>query len=156
MTRISGQSLRIRAAGRSDIAAIVAMERMAPSAAHWTEAAYHAMFAPDAPARFLKVAQNATDQVCGFVVARVVADECELENIVVASHATRQGIGSALLRELIQIARAQKLRRISLEVRDSNHAARNFYEKIGFVQEGSRRTYYLDPPEDAILYSLAL
>jgi ribosomal-protein-alanine acetyltransferase len=146
----------IRPATASDIPAILDIERHAQSAAHWTEAAYGAIFASDAPTRIVLVAQGAAGQLCGFVVARAVADECELENIVVALNDTRQGIGSALLRELIRTARAQKLRRIFLEVRDSNHAARHLYEKMGFREDMRRKTYYSDPPEDAILYSLAL
>jgi ribosomal protein S18 acetylase RimI-like enzyme len=45
---------------------------------------------------------------------------------------------------------------VFLEVRESNHPARRFYEKAGFQQSGVRKAYYRDPPEDAILYRLEL
>jgi ribosomal-protein-alanine N-acetyltransferase len=41
---------------------------------------------------------------------------------------------------------------VFLEVRESNAAARCFYEKAGFVQTGRRKSYYTDPAEDAVLY----
>jgi ribosomal-protein-alanine N-acetyltransferase len=39
----------------------------------------------------------------------------------------------------------------TLEVRQSNAAARAFYERLGFVIEGTRRDYYRDPREDALV-----
>jgi ribosomal-protein-alanine N-acetyltransferase len=41
---------------------------------------------------------------------------------------------------------------IFLEVRESNAAARAFYEKLGFEQMGRRKGYYADGLEDAIIY----
>jgi ribosomal-protein-alanine N-acetyltransferase len=40
---------------------------------------------------------------------------------------------------------------IFLEVRSSNVAARNLYEKLGFLQVGCRQGYYSSPPEDGIV-----
>ena len=40
-------------------------------------------------------------------------------------------------------------RRISLEVRPSNHAARKLYEKFGFTIKGVRKHYYFD--EDGLV-----
>jgi ribosomal-protein-alanine N-acetyltransferase len=38
-----------------------------------------------------------------------------------------------------------------LEVRSSNTAARNLYQKLGFSEIGLRRNYYASPPEDGIV-----
>ena len=40
----------------------------------------------------------------------------------------------------------------TLEVRSSNMAARHLYESKGFIQFGVRKSYYLDPNEDALIY----
>jgi [ribosomal protein S18]-alanine N-acetyltransferase len=45
---------------------------------------------------------------------------------------------------------------VFLEVRQSNAAARRFYEKNGFQQSGRRKSYYANPSEDAILYRIDL
>lgn len=146
----------IHPAQPGDIAEILSLEQAAASAAHWTRETYEAFVRDEGPIRIALVAQNIESRVCGFVVARIVADECELENIVVASGATRQGIGSALLNELAQSARVHGAKRIFLEVRESNLPARGLYQKFGFQCDGERSAYYSDPVEKAILYSLPL
>lgn len=146
----------IRAVQTEDILEVIRLEQSAASAAHWTRAAYEAIGLDDAPARIAFLAENAERKLCGFAVARIVADECELENIVVSASASRQGIGSALLRELSRAARVRGVKRISLEVRESNSPARGLYEKAGFHCDGERSGYYSDPIEPAVLYSLTL
>ena len=48
------------------------------------------------------------NDVQGFVIARVVRDEWEIENIAVAGAARRRGLGTRLLSELLDMARAQR------------------------------------------------
>jgi ribosomal-protein-alanine N-acetyltransferase len=62
----------------------------------------------------------------------------------------RQGIGSALLAELY--GRAEQYgARFTLEVRRSNQAAIELYERDGFRIAGMRRRYYQDNGEDALI-----
>lgn len=88
----------------------------------------------------------------GFLVAHHLAPEWELENIVVSSSSQRKGIGRLLLEELFLRAREADNGAVFLEVRESNAAARGFYESAGFRQTGRRKSYYINPLEDAILY----
>ncbi len=147
---------RVRVATPDDIPEIMRLEQVAPSAAHWTQEAYNAIRRGDAPPRIVLIAEDVDRKICGFVVARIVCDECELENIVVSASESRQGIGSALLEELALAAREKGVKRIFLEVRESNLPARHLYEKRGFNRDGGRTSYYSDPVENAILYSLTL
>lgn len=151
-----GRRIIIGPATPADIPMILQMERAAESAAHWSQTVYAGIFYSKAQGRTVLVAEDANRHICGFVVARTVAAECELENIVTAANSTRRGIGSALLSALIQYARAVGCARIFLEVRESNSPARALYEKLGFQCDGERNSYYSDPVENAILYSLAL
>ena len=82
--------------------------------------------------------------------------EWEIENIAIAGPARRRGLGTRLLGELLDLARAQGAESVFLEVRESNHAARALYEKWSFIESGRRKKYYKDPEEDAILYRLVL
>jgi ribosomal protein S18 acetylase RimI-like enzyme len=50
-----------------------------------------------------------------------------------------RGIGTALLRETLQKARASGLARIELSVREGNARVVGLYERFGFVQEGVQR-----------------
>jgi len=86
--------------------------------------------------------------VAGFVAYRGVGEgEHEILNLAVDPAARRRGVATALAKELLALARGDTF----LEVRASNVAARNLYEKLGFHQAGVRQAYYHSPPEDGIV-----
>jgi len=143
----------IRSAALNDVPAILAIEQQAPGAAHWTAEQYQKLVGSGV----VLVAEDAAEeagQLCGFVCAKAVAGDWEIENVVVAAAFLRRGIANELLRNLIQRAAGEAASAILLEVRESNLPARRLYEKHGFREVGRRREYYRDPMEDAILYAL--
>jgi ribosomal-protein-alanine acetyltransferase len=147
--------MEIRHATAADLPQIRRMEEQASTAAHWNAAQYDALFANDAPRRIALVARDDL-QLIGFLFARFLAGEWEIENIVVDERHKKRGIGTTLVRRLLSEAQAAGAASAILEVRESNAAARRLYEKIGFTSEGRRSSYYRDPIEDAILYRRSL
>ena len=147
--------MEIRHATAADLPEIRRMEERASTAAHWNAAQYDALFANDAPRRIALVARDDL-QLIGFLFARFLAGEWEIENIVVDAPHKKRGIGTTLVRRLLSEAQAAGAASAILEVRESNAAARRLYEKIGFTSEGRRSSYYRDPIEDAILYRRSL
>ncbi len=143
--------LNIRTATPADVPAILRLERQANEAAHWSEETYNNIVAGIGPARVLFVADDG-GAMSAFLCARVVGEEWDIENVVVAAGQRRRGFASALLEEVLKRARQQGTRHLLLEVRESNTAARGLYEKAGFGETGRRRGYYRDPAEDAICY----
>jgi ribosomal-protein-alanine N-acetyltransferase len=139
----------IRPARPKDMDALMELERESPTAAHWSRAQYEAISQPEAPPRLCLVAESGP--VLAFLVAQTAGPEWELENIVVAPSARRQGLGTHLLRELLNRARQQHALAVVLEVRASNDAARALYQACGFVEAGTRSRYYQTPREDAII-----
>jgi ribosomal-protein-alanine N-acetyltransferase len=139
----------IRSAALNDVPAMHAIEQQAPGAAHWTSEQYNRLV----DSGVVLVAKEA-GKLCGFVCAKAVAGEWEIENVVVAAGFLRRGIANELVRELIQRAESEAASAILLEVRESNLLARGLYEKHGFREVGRRRVYYRDPVEDGILYAL--
>ena len=91
-------------------------------------------------------------RILGFLIARHLAPEWELENIVVSSEARSKGIGTHLIEELLVSAQQTNSQAVFLEVRESNAAAISLYRKLGFQQTGRRKSYYNNPVEDAVLY----
>jgi ribosomal-protein-alanine N-acetyltransferase len=89
--------------------------------------------------------------VCGLVIFRTMADEAEILNLAVDSSRRRQGIGSRLMKNALAACKVVGVKKIFLEVRDSNEAARNFYLRMGFTEVGRRREYYSRPLEDALV-----
>jgi len=147
--------MNIRDARREDLEAIVELAWQARSAARWPASFYSDLFGREDSGRISLVAEHA-GVIQGFLIARCVGDESELENVVVAEDGRRHGVGLKLIRGLANAARDCHVNRIFLEVRESNVAARSFYETCGFLSEGRRKGYYSDPAEDAVLYTLAL
>jgi ribosomal-protein-alanine N-acetyltransferase len=152
----SDRSWLIRPATRADIPAITALEQSSGTAAHWKPEQYASLFRESSRRTVLVAEDKSSKCVQGFLVARNVAREWELENIVVSDESQRRGIGTRLLGELLDRAKNLGCESIFLEVRESNQAARAFYDKLHFEQSGRRRNYYRGPDEDAILYRLQL
>jgi [ribosomal protein S18]-alanine N-acetyltransferase len=142
--------LRIRSATPDDVLAILALERTAAGAAHWSPEQYR-----DILSSLDRVVLIAESDGCvqGFLVARC-GIEWEIENLVVAEKLRNQGVGTQLVGELLDLARSRAAETLLLEVRESNTAARTLYEKLHFKETGRRKAYYRDPDEDGILYSI--
>jgi [ribosomal protein S18]-alanine N-acetyltransferase len=143
--------MQIRTATESDISAILRIERAAPTAAHWTEAQYRARIAEG-------LVWIAIDDIgpAAFLAARSILKQCELENVVVDAACRRRGVAKLLLSALLARAVQIGCEEILLEVRSSNKAARRLYSSSGFTEVGTRKAYYRDPQEDAILYRIPL
>jgi len=92
-------------------------------------------------------------RITGFLCARIVAGEWELENVVVEQNSRRRGIASELMRSLIALWDRARGTALLLEVRESNSAARALYASHGLREVGRRCGYYRGPVEDAILYA---
>ena len=76
-------------------------------------------------------------------------------NIAVLPERRRQGVASQLMIAFQEIAAVWGCGKMTLEVRTSNHDARSFYSKLGFVYVARARGYYSDG-EDALLLSADL
>jgi ribosomal-protein-alanine N-acetyltransferase len=93
-----------------------------------------------APGGFLHVAR--AERLLGFALCRSVADECELLLCAVSPLHRRAGIARALLDASMARGRDRGMKRIYLEVRESNLPARRLYECAGFRPIGLRPGYY--------------
>jgi [ribosomal protein S18]-alanine N-acetyltransferase len=90
-------------------------------------------------------------RVAGFCAFWLVFDEIHINNIAIRPEWRGQGIGTALLHQILAVGRRLGARRATLEVRASNEAARRLYERLGFYVAGTRRNYYTAPVEDALI-----
>ncbi|MEG0894999.1 MAG: ribosomal protein S18-alanine N-acetyltransferase, partial [Oscillospiraceae bacterium] len=90
------------------------------------------------------------DEIVGFINGQLIFDEGCINNIVALSK--RKGIGTALLNGFIQYVNQNGGSFINLEVRKSNENAIGLYQKNGFRQIGTRKNFYSNPTEDALLY----
>ena len=92
-------------------------------------------------------------RIIGYISAEIILDEGYIMNIAVIPGFRGRGVGKALVRHLIRHFE-NDLKFITLEVRTSNVAAISLYEKLGFEYVGTRKSYYRNPTEDALLLTL--
>lgn len=97
-------------------------------------------------------------EIAGYLFVMPVGDQWELLNIAVSSDFQNQGIGKKAIEFLRQTAEKAGVRRILLEVRESNTQAIRLYQTSGFIEDGRRKNYYPTESkrEDAILMSFSL
>ena len=87
------------------------------------------------------VAKN-NDEIVGFAGIWISIDEAHVTNIVTKKDLRKNGIGSTLLEELINLSKTLNLVSITLEVNENNLDAIKLYEKFGFEKLGIRKKYY--------------
>lgn len=94
------------------------------------------------------------DLVLGFAGVHIILGEGYITNIAVREDARRRGIGRVLLSKVIDLCREKGCFFLTLEVRESNCAAKRLYESCGFETIGRRKGFYEKPTEDAIIMTL--
>ena len=97
-------------------------------------------------------------QIRGYAIVSMVLDEAHLLNLCIAPDYQNKGYGSAFLRWLMDYVQENNAKTMYLEVRESNHAAIQLYQSMGFNETGTRRNYYPanKGKEDAILFACEL
>lgn len=145
--------LVIRFANATDLETLICIEQRSAEAAHWPPTTYLSAIADRT--RLVLVAEEEA-KIEGFLVASKVTHEWELENIAVAPERRGQGIGRALMAELISQARQAGAVEIRQEIRASNRVAQSLGRSAGFQQDGRRPAYYSNPTEEALLFKYLL
>ena len=120
-----------------------ARERPALQLARLWEDEPHGMAAAPAPAN--------TPGMAGYLIAQIIGHDAEIQSLAVWPERQRQGVGTRLLNDFMELARARGWERVFLEVRAGNLAAQRFYLRQGFENYGRRAGYYHSPSEDACL-----
>jgi ribosomal-protein-alanine N-acetyltransferase len=98
---------------------------------------------------WLVAAENG--RVLGYVGSQTVIDEADVMNLAVCEDCRNKGVATLLMEQLTNLLKEKGVMRLTLEVRASNEAAINLYNKIGFHQVGRRPKYYRLPTEDALI-----
>ena len=148
---------RIRPPGVQDVDRLVEIAEGLEQAPQWPRSVYVSLLENAGGERVVLVAEEAgSGAVAGFVVARLIPPEADLESIAVAGDFQRRGVARELFSALAGVLERSGIAEIMLEVRAGNDSALGLYGCLGFAEEGRRRGYYADPVEDAVLMRLRL
>ena len=118
----------------------------------WSEASLREEL--DNPYALYLVALDDSDVVIGAAGLIQSMDEADIMNVSVAKDARRQGIASKLLTALLDEGKKRGINAFTLEVRETNTSARALYEKFGFENAGTRKDFYTNPADNAVIYWL--
>ena len=140
-------SFTIRSLGYADLPQVIAVERRAfPTP--WSLAMF--VLELSKPSGVCLAAMDAdTGKLVGYLICSRYDLVWHLMNIAVDPACRRRGIARAMLEELLE--RAGQGEQYTLEVRTSNAPAITLYERFGFRPAGTRRRYYRDTGEDAMI-----
>lgn len=101
--------------------------------------------------KFLVAKYN--NEVIGLAGFKILVDSADIMNIAVKKTYRSHGVGTLLLKNLIDLFHSLKLNSLNLEVNENNKIAINLYEKTGFKIISTRKNYYPNN-ENAIIMTL--
>lgn len=140
--------IRIIPMSNAHIPAIVALEQFCFSDP-WSSLAFHSEL--HNPLSLWLVAVDDDDRLMGYIGSQTVLDESDVMNVAVSPQYRKLGVATTLINSLCDALKNKGVKKLSLEVRQSNESAIALYQKLEFVQVGQRKNYYRNPKEDALI-----
>jgi ribosomal protein S18 acetylase RimI-like enzyme len=148
--------IRIGTADSVDDQLVEAMQRLAPQLSSTASAPGHEELKEIVSSRCttLLLARDASqqDRIVGSLTLAVfripTGVRAWIEDVIVDSSARGKGVGEALSREGIRIARSRGARTVELTSRPSREAANRLYRRLGFQQRETNVYRYTAPADD--------
>lgn len=149
--------MKIRPFSLDDLEPILQIQKACKGAPQWEQQDYEKL-AGDRKGMIMVADPEwlAPQRLLGFAAFFRVDDEAELWSLAVERRSRRRGIAKSLLLDGCRRLSDAGARRLFLEVRGSNKAAVELYRSLGFRLLTTRRDYYRNPPEDALVLALKL
>lgn len=105
--------------------------------------------------RFYVLGAFEKEELIGFVSFSVAIDTCDIETVLVKSDYRRRGVARTLIENAEKIIKNLGVKKVFLEVRETNMPAITLYGGLGFDKISIRKDYYLDG-ENAIVMAKEL
>lgn len=138
-----------RASATDDLSEVEALQQRSFTNPWGAEALRWELTNTDVARLYLMRAGDGT--LVAYCACWLIFDELHINSLAVDLPFRRRGLATRLLTDVFRDAVSAGARSATLEVRQSNRAARGLYERLGFRVEGVRRGYYQDPREDALV-----
>jgi len=142
----------LRPVTEADVPRLLEIESAWATTPHWTADHFRREIGNE---RGVGLGAEQGGRLVGYAFVWVVAGEAQVANIAVDPVCARRGIGRLLLRRLIEAAAEKGARVLTLEVSESNAAAKALYGSEGLRVVGRRPKFY-NGLEDALLMTLPL
>ena len=141
--------IQINTMTKDDVESVIAIEEKAYGKHHWAKSSFYDEMSNNL-ARYY-TAKTKDGEIVGYAGTWHIIDEGHITTIAVKNEYLRNHIGEALIQKIIQDCYSEGIKYLTLEVRVSNIPAIKLYEKYGFQSLGTRKGYYQDNDEDALI-----
>lgn len=132
-----------------DIEEVVKIEEEAYGEHHWSKSSFYDEMQNNLAKYYC--ARTSTGEIAGYAGTWHIIDEGHITTIAVKNNYKRQHIGESLIVKILDDCYKEGIKYLTLEVRVSNTAAIGLYTKYGFNSLGTRKGYYQDNNEDALI-----
>lgn len=132
-----------------DIEKVVEIEAEAYGNHHWSKSSFYDEMQNNLAKYY--VAKTSDGDLVAYAGTWHIIDEGHITTIAVKNSHLRQHIGEALIVKILEDCYKEGIKYLTLEVRVSNTPAIGLYTKYGFNSLGTRKGYYQDNNEDALI-----
>ncbi len=142
--------LRLRPMTSADLDTVLSLELALFGEEAWSRQMLAGELGQQPESRLYLVAEE-DRQIVGYAGMLAAGGQADVLTIAVDTPRWGQGVGSALLRQLLAEATNRGCTEVFLEVRADNARAQRLYHWWGFAEIGIRRGYYQPSGTDAIV-----
>lgn len=134
---------------KEDVEFVTKIEEEAYGKHHWSKSSFYDEMSNNLAKYY--VAKTDDGEIVGYAGTWHIIDEGHITTIAVKNDYLRNHIGEAIIHRIIEDCYKNEIKYLTLEVRVSNIPAIKLYEKYGFQSLGTRKGYYQDNDEDALI-----
>jgi len=149
MSVVKLSEITISQMSKDDVEAVVQIEAEAYGKHHWAKSSFYDEMSNNLAKYY--VAKLPDGELVGYAGTWHIIDEGHITTIAVKKEYLRNHIGEAIIQKIIDDCYKNNIKYLTLEVRVSNIPAIKLYEKYGFQSLGTRKGYYQDNNEDALI-----
>lgn len=141
--------ITIRRMQKTDVEEVVKLEALSYGEHHWSKESFYNELSNNLAHYYCAIINDG--KIAGYVGCWHIFEEAHITTLSVHPDHRKQGIAQQLLLTIIDGCYKNKIKYITLEVRESNIPAICLYEKNGFKSIGTRKGYYQDNNENALI-----
>ena len=149
MSIIKLSEITISPMQKEDVETVVQIESEAYGKHHWAKSSFYDEMSNNLAKYY--VAKLPNGELVGYAGTWHIIDEGHITTIAVKKEYLRNHIGESIIQRIIEDCYKNNIKYLTLEVRVSNVPAIRLYEKYGFQSLGTRKGYYQDNNEDALI-----
>ena len=142
-------SIKISPMEKSQIEDVLKIETEAYGEHHWSKDSFYSELSNDLAHYYSALDKDG--KLIGYAGSWRILDEAHITTIAVKPEFMRKKVGETLLNKILKDCYENEVKYLTLEVRISNTPAIKLYEKYGFKSLGSRKGYYQNNNEDALI-----